>query len=299
MKIGLCGTGKMGSAMAERLMTEGHSVRVWNRTRERARPILEKGAEWADSPAAMAGNTDAIIVIVYDDEAARSVYEGEGGLAGADLNGQLVMEMSTIRPETVRELGEVVESKGGAFVECPVGGTVQPAREGQLLGMVGGKPEAVARARPVLDLLCKRHEHVGPVGAGAAMKLAVNLPLAIYWEALGEAMSIAEAFGIDRQVAGELLANSSGAIPAAKARIPPMLKVIEGGEPNPAAFALEGMVKDLGLMEHVAGQAGVQVPLVAAARGCYEKAFEDGWGGRDASLMAAWRVGSNGLPKRG
>ena len=298
MKIGLCGTGKMGSAIAERLMGEGHDVRVWNRTRERAQPLLDKGAQWADSPASMAGQTDAIIVMVYDDEAARNVYHGEGGLAGADLNGQLVIEMSTIRPETVRQLGDTVQSKGGAFVECPVGGTVQPAREGQLLGMVGGKPEAVARAKAILDLLCKRHEHVGAVGTAAGMKLAVNLPLAIYWEALGEAMSIAEAFGIDRQIAGELLANSSGAIPAAKARIPPALKVIEGGEPNPAAFALEGMVKDLGLMEHVAREAGVQAPLVSAARACYENAARDGWGDRDASMMAAWRVTSNGLPKR-
>jgi 3-hydroxyisobutyrate dehydrogenase len=298
VKIGLCGTGKMGSAMAEHLMNEGHDVRVWNRTRERARPLLDKGAEWAETPAAMVGQTDAIVVMVYDDAAARSVYEGEGGLAGAGLSGKLVIEMSTIRPETVRGLAELVESKGGAFVECPVGGTVQPAREGQLLGMVGGSPDAVERARPILDQLCKLHRHVGPVGSGAAMKLAVNLPLAIYWEALGEAMSIAEAWGIDRETAGELLANSSGAIPAAKARIPPMLKVVEGSEPAPSAFALEGMVKDLGLMEHVAKQAGLEAPLVAAARACYEKAVADGWGGHDASMMPAWRVGSNGLPKR-
>jgi len=297
MKIGLCGTGKMGAAMTERLMGEGHELTVWNRTRERAQPVIDKGARWADSPAALAGASEAIIVMVYDDAAALGVYEGEGGLASADLNGKLVIEMSTIRPETVRRLAELVESKGGHFVECPVGGTVQPAREGQLLGMVGGSAEAVERARPILDQLCKLHRHVGPVGAGAAMKLAVNLPLAIYWEALGEALSIAEAWGIDREVAGELLANSSGAIPAAKARIPPMLKVIDGGEPNPAAFALEGMVKDLGLMEHVSKEAGLDAPVVAAARACYARAVADGWGNRDASLMPAWRVGANGLPK--
>ena len=129
MKIGLCGTGKMGAAMAERLMGVGHELTVWNRTRERAGPTIDKGATWADSPAALAGASEAVIVMVYDDAAAESVYQGAGGLAGADLAGKLVIEMSTVRPETVRQLGELVESKGGRFVECPVGGTVQPARE--------------------------------------------------------------------------------------------------------------------------------------------------------------------------
>ncbi|HEX2256035.1 MAG TPA: NAD(P)-dependent oxidoreductase [Afifellaceae bacterium] len=298
MKIGLCGTGKMGAAMAERLMGEGHALTVWNRTRERAQITLDNGASWADSPAAVATKSEAVIVMVYDDAAARAVYEDEGGLASTDLSGKLVIEMSTIRPETVRRLADLAEGKGGRFVECPVGGTVQPAREGQLLGMSGGTPEAVEAARPILDQLCKLHRHVGPAGAGAAMKLAVNLPLAIYWEALGEAMSIAEAYGIDRHVAGELLANSSGAIPAAKTRIPNALKVIEGAEAAPAAFALEGMVKDLGLMEHVSKEAGLDAPLVSAARTCYAKATGDGWGGCDASLMPAWRVVANGLPRQ-
>jgi 3-hydroxyisobutyrate dehydrogenase len=298
MRIGICGTGKMGAAMAERLMGVGHEVGVWNRTRERAQPVLDKGASWADSPRALAAGSEAIIVMVYDDAAAKGIYEGKDGLAGADLSGKLVIEMSTIRPETVQHLARLVEARGGQFVECPVGGTVQPAREGQLLGMAGGSAEAVERAQPILDQLCKLHRHVGPVGAGAAMKLAVNLPLAIYWEALGEALSIAEAWGIDRDTAGELLANSSGAIPAAKARIPPMLKVVEGAEPGPASFLLEGMAKDLGLMEHVSKQARLDAPLVAAARACYERAANDGWGGRDASLMPAWRIGANGLPRK-
>jgi 3-hydroxyisobutyrate dehydrogenase len=298
MKIGLCGTGKMGAAMAERLSGEAHELTVWNRTRERAQPTIDKGARWADRPAALAEASEAIIVMVYDDAAALGVYEGRDGLAATDLAGKLVIEMSTVRPETVRRLAGIVEAKGGQFVECPVGGTVQPAREGQLLGMVGGSAEAVERARPILDQLCRMHRHVGPVGAGAAMKLAINLPLAIYWEALGEALSIAEAWGIEREVAGELLANSSGAIPAAKSRLPKAIEVIEGAEPAPAAFALEGMVKDLGLMEHVSKEAGLDAPLVAAARRCYERAAADGWGDRDASLMPAWRVTANGLPKK-
>jgi 3-hydroxyisobutyrate dehydrogenase len=292
MKIGICGTGKMGTAMAERLIGEGHEVRVWNRTTERAEAARDLGAEWADSPSAMVGATDSIIVIVADDAAALELYQRPDGFLGAELSGQLVIEMSTIPPKAVQRLAEIVQGRGGTFVECPVSGTVQPAREGQLLGFAGGEPAAVERAKPVLDLLCRRHEHVGPVGAGAAMKLAVNLPLAIYWEAVGEALSIAEAYGIDRQLAGDLLANSTGAIPVAKQRIPKALKVIAGEEPDPPAVTIAVMAKDVGLMNKVAAERGIVLPLAAVAREAYDEAARR-WGDRDALQLAAWRVIEN------
>jgi 3-hydroxyisobutyrate dehydrogenase len=167
-----------------------------------------------------------------------------------------------------------------------------------LPGPLVNEPDAVARAQPILDLLCRRHEHVGPVGAGAAMKLAVNLPLAIYWEAVGEALSIAEAHGIDRDLAGDLLANSTGAIPVAKQRIPKALKVIAGEAPDPAAVTIAVMAKDVGLMNEVAAERGIVLPLAAVARQAYDEAARR-WGDRDALLLAAWRVIENRTATRG
>jgi 3-hydroxyisobutyrate dehydrogenase len=297
MKIGICGTGRMGTAMAERLIGEGHQVSVWNRSRERAQTARELGAQWADSPATMVGATDAIIVIVADEVAALDLYQRPDGFAAGDMGGQLVIEMSTVTPSAAGNLAQIVEGVGGSFVECPVSGTVQPAREGKLLGFAGGIAEAVARAGPVLNLLCRRHEHVGPVGAGAAMKLAVNLPLAIYWEALGEALSIAEAHGVDRQLAGDLLANSTGAISVAKQRVPKALKVIAGEEPDPPAVTIAMMAKDVRLMNEVAAERGIVLPLAAVAREAYGEAALR-WGDRDALLLAAWRVIENRMSAR-
>jgi 3-hydroxyisobutyrate dehydrogenase len=294
MTIGICGTGKMGSAIAERLMDEGETVTVWNRTRERAQALLERGAGLADSPAALAGECDAVIVMLLDDAALHAVYEGEGGLLAAAPAGRLIVEMSTVRPATVAALAQKVRATGASFVECPVGGTVAPARAGKLLGMAGGSAEDVARARSLLEKLCRRVEHVGAPGCGAAMKLAINLPLIVYWEALGEALSLCEGAGISRELAGDILADSSGAIGVAKPRIPSILAALGGAEPTPANFALSASVKDLELATEAAGGFGARAPVAEAALGAYREAVANGWGDRDFPMQAAWRARQRG-----
>jgi len=290
MRVGICGTGKMGSAIAERLMEDGHQVSVWNRTRERAQPLLDQGADFADSPAALAAACDTIISIVIDDDAIAAVYEGEGGLLSAGLGGTLIIEMSTIRPQTSERAAAGVREAGGRFVECPVGGSVQPARNGQLLGLAGGEAADVEAARPLLEQLCRRLEHVGPVGAGAAMKLAVNLPLVVYWEAVGEALAIAGSAGIDLAQAADILGDTSGTIKVAPGRLPGIAEAVHGGAPAASAFSLAGMAKDLSLMSEVAGARQIDAPVTDAARDAYEAAVGDGWGDREGIMMAAWRV---------
>jgi 3-hydroxyisobutyrate dehydrogenase len=172
--IGICGTGKMGSAMAERLLDEGETLAVWNRTTSRAEPLVARGAERVASPAALVGGCDVVIVMLLDDAALAAAYEGDEGLLSTDLAGTLIVDMSTVRPDTSAGCAAKVVAAGGAFLECPVGGTVAPARSGKLLGMAGGSPADYERARPVLERLCRRVELVGDVGAGAAMKLAIS-----------------------------------------------------------------------------------------------------------------------------
>src|SRR5262249_60001340 len=117
-------------------------------------------------------------------------YKGAGGLLAGDVKGKLFIEMSTVRPETETALAAKVRARGAAMVDCPVGGSTGPALTGKLIGLMGGEPADAARAKPVLDQLCRRLEHCGPVGSGARMKLTINMPLMIYWQALGEAPAI-------------------------------------------------------------------------------------------------------------
>ncbi|MGI9505731.1 MAG: NAD(P)-dependent oxidoreductase [Geminicoccaceae bacterium] len=169
MRIGIAGVGRMGTAIAERLIGEGHELLAWNRSAGKVDALAAKGAIACPSPKALAGSAEAILTILTNAEAIEAVYDGTDGLLSDRLGGKLVVDMSTVRPETERALAERVRAKGAAFVECPVGGTVAPAKDGKLLGFAGGETADVERARPILDALCRRLEHVGPVGAGSSV----------------------------------------------------------------------------------------------------------------------------------
>ncbi|MFY0615412.1 MAG: NAD(P)-dependent oxidoreductase [Hyphomicrobiaceae bacterium] len=292
MKVGVCGIGRMGAAIAERLIETGHDVRTWNRTAASCEPLKAMGAKVADSPADLAETTDLVLVIVANDAAQSAVYGAPNGLASVNLDGRLIIDMSTVSQESSRAAAERIAAASGTFLECPVGGTVTPAKTGKLLGLAGGDIDAFERAKPLLENLCRRIEHVGPVGSGAAAKLAINLPLAVYWEALGEALAIAVAGGISKELAIDLLGDSTGAIPVAKMRIPAILDAIDGEEAAPPAFDIASMTKDLGLMVATAEKFGVTAPVAASAHDAYKQAREDGWADRDASTQAAWRVRS-------
>src|SRR3954452_24526580 len=138
MKIGVAGLGKMGSAIAERLIECGHDLVVWNRSPEKMAPLVAKGAVAAKSAAALTGEVEAIVTILFDAEAIDGVYRVSDGILAAELSGKLVIDMSTVRPETPAALAKDVRGRGGVFVECPVGGSTGPARQGKLLGMAGG-----------------------------------------------------------------------------------------------------------------------------------------------------------------
>src|ERR1700738_5697158 len=190
MKIGVCGTGRMGSAIAQRLMSVRHEVGVWNRNSAKTKPRVDAGAKLFASPAELVEGSEVTIVMLLNDAATEAVYRAPNGLLKARLAGKLVIDMSTVRPDTMKSNGALVLQQGAAFVECPVGGTVGPAKEGKLFGLVGGTKADLTRAMPVLEQLCRRTEHVGALGSGATMKLAINLPLLVYWQALGEALAI-------------------------------------------------------------------------------------------------------------
>ncbi|HWI27997.1 MAG TPA: NAD(P)-dependent oxidoreductase [Stellaceae bacterium] len=290
MEIGFCGTGRMGAAMVLRLLDQGHRLSVWNRTESKAKPLIERGAAWAKSPAALAQSHDLVITILTDTRAVESVYAGPEGLLAGSVTGKLFIEMSTVPPATARAIAERVRAKGAGLVDCPVGGTIGPARDGKLLGLAGGDAADFARARPVLEQLCRRVDHLGANGNGAAMKLAINLPLAVYWEALREAMSLIRGTGIDPAKALEIMGESSGGANALKSRAGKIVTALAGGSPD-VGFDIDGIRKDLRTMVEVAKGAGLELPVAATALRSYDAAAETGWGGRDGSSLVAWHAG--------
>ena len=286
MRIGVCGMGKMGSTIARRLMTFGHEVTVWNRNFGKTAPLVADGATAAQTPADLVSDVDVVISIVLDAPALNAVYRGPQGLLSADLTGKLLIDMSTVLPDVQIALSANVEQCGGTYVECPVGGTVAPARDGKLFGLAAGTPAAVARARPVLDQLCRRVEHVGAIGAGARVKLAVNLPLLVYWQALGEALSLCKSVGLSPAQLIDILGDTTGAANGIKGRGPDIARGLGGADTGPGSFDITGARKDLETMLALAAASGVQLPAATAALAGYEEAIAAGRGSNDSGQLA-------------
>ena len=293
MRIGICGTGRMGAALATRLLGLGHEVAVWNRTAAKTAPLAAAGAQVAASPAALAARCEAVITILTDAAAIDAAYRGAVGLLSGDVAGKLFIEMSTVRPETERALAEAVRAKRATLVECPVGGTVGPAKEGKLFGFVGGEAADVARARPVLEQMCRRVEHVGPVGAGASMKLAINLPLLVYWQALGEALSLVRPLGLEPARVLDILQDTSGAPNVLKNRAASLATQLGGGQVAPTVD-IDTIGKDLRTMIEEARSLGAALPVAASALGCYERASRDGLGAADCTKLPAYWIERGG-----
>lgn len=294
MHIGIAGTGKMGTAIGKRLLATGHRLTVWNRTPERAHELVGMGAALADSPKDLASKVDAVITMLTDGPALDQVYFGADGLLSGPVNGQLLIDMSTVSPAKQQEVGARVAAAGATYVECPVGGSVGPAQEGKLLGFVGGSADDLARARPLLETLCRRVEHVGPLGAGATMKLAINLPLMVYWQTLGESLSLIQSLNLDPERVIDILSDTSGAPSMLKVR-GPMIAQALAGAPNPKVTVnVSTMRKDLRAMLDQATLQHVQLPLTALALQCFDQAAEKGLDSADCTELPVWWLAEGG-----
>jgi 3-hydroxyisobutyrate dehydrogenase len=293
VNVGIAGTGRMGAAIATRLLGQGHAVAVWNRTPAKLAPLLAAGAKAADTPAALAASSEAIITILTDAAAIDATY---GGLLSGDVKGKLFIEMSTVLPETEQALAEKVRAKGAAIVECPVGGTTGPARDGKLFGFAGATDADFARAKPLLEQLCRRIEHVGPAGAGARMKLAINLPLLVYWQAFGEALALVQPLKLDPKRVIDIFADTSGGTNVLKARGSVVAAALEGKDTGPAGFDIDSMRKDLRTMIAAGEALGVDMPVTARALETFEQAVAAGFGKRDGTTWPAqWAL--HGKPR--
>lgn len=284
-RIGLLGLGRMGQAIAGRLLMAGFPLMVYNRTPDRAATLVQQGAHQASSPADLAIHADVLLSILTDDNAVERVYRGAHGIFSADITGKLLIEMSTIRTDTIRALHRTAAEHGASMLDAPVSGTLEPARQGQLMTMVGGAAEDLERARPVLESFSRRIAHMGPAGAGTTMKLVLNMPMAIFWVALGEALAMGRQHGLELAAMLDIMLDSPVALPALRGKAPIML-----GAPHEVAFDVTGVRKDLLAMIATAQHAGVPTPTGSAALAGFAAATAAGYGERDLAFVVEYLI---------
>jgi 3-hydroxyisobutyrate dehydrogenase/2-hydroxy-3-oxopropionate reductase len=283
----------MGAAMAGRLARHGFPVTVYNRTPTRADDVARvTGAATAATAAAAAEHADVVIVSLADDDAVSSTYAGDLGLAAGLTPGTVVLETSTIAPATVRALAPLVAGPGAMLLDAPVSGSVSVVEQGELTFMIGGDDAGLARARPVLEALSARVFHLGPVGTGAIMKLAVNSVVHALNQALSEALVLAEKAGVDRAAAYEVFAASAVAAPFVRYKMASFLRPDE----TPVAFKLDLVAKDLDLAADLADEVGARMDQLATNRRVVQEALRAGYGERDLSAIAELLRAPAGAP---
>ena len=248
----------MGSRMAKRLLDAGHDVTGYNRTKSKARWLLDAGMKWGDTPRAVASAAEITISMVANTQALQAVTSGaEGILAGLDA-GKIYIDMSTVSPAASRDIARQVEAKGARMLDAPVSGSVTTLEEGKLSIMAGGDRQAFERALPILQAIGPKVTHVGANGLAVSMKIATNLSLAVQMLAFSEGVLLAEKSGIARETAVEVLLNSVMASPMVKYRGPFVLKM-----PDEAWFDVDMMQKDMLLALEMGRQLDVPLPTTA------------------------------------
>lgn len=277
-RVGIIGTGIMGGGMALQLLRSGFSVVVWNRTAEKARPLVELGATAAATPAAVAAQADSVIVMVRDDAAVREVVLGPVGALNGARPGTTIINCSTVTPGLGRQVGAAVEARGCHFMDAPVTGSRDAAASGKLGFLVSGRSEVVKSQTDILKALGQTITNFGELGNSAIFKLANNQLAATLLRAMGESLALCAAAGLERQTVVESLVTTTARVCGLKKD-----KLVQRDWRTD--FALELMLKDLDQALATAADMRVPVPLVASTREIYRKAVEAGRGGLDFTAV--------------
>jgi 3-hydroxyisobutyrate dehydrogenase-like beta-hydroxyacid dehydrogenase len=283
--VAILGTGRMGSAMAHAQQAAGNTLVLQNRTRARAEKLaaeLGDAVRVVATPAEAAAVADVAISMLADDDAVVAAWSGADGLLAGARSGSVLVDCSTVRPDVIRSLESRARARGAGILDAPVSGSTALARSGQLTLMVGGRADDLERARPGLDALAKAIVHVGALGSGSAMKLAVNTVIYGLNQAVAEGLVLAEAAGIDRAVAYDVMANSAVGAPYLGYKRNAFLDP----DGTPTAFALELAEKDLWLIRDLAAAEGVDVPQAMLNLGVIRDASKRGRERNDFSTVA-------------
>ena len=276
MKVGLVGLGRMGAAIWQRLAECGCAVVAWDCSEKARAAQGKRGLRVLDGPRAVAAEADMVLSIITEDKGVRQVFAGPDGFLAAEVTGKLFIEMSTLQPMTHRELAPLVKAKGASLVDSPVMGSIPTVREGKLLALLGGEAADVERARTVLDHLTRRIVHIGPNGAGCAMKLAVNLGMAVYLQSLAEAIALGQSEGLKLDQMLEIFAEAPTASPWLKGKTG-----VLRGEPADITLDVRTMRKDVMSAIATGARNGVAMPATSGTLASLSAAVAGGWGEKD------------------
>jgi 3-hydroxyisobutyrate dehydrogenase-like beta-hydroxyacid dehydrogenase len=278
--LGYVGLGVMGTAITRRLLDAGHTVTVWNRTREKAEPLLEAGARSADSPREVAEQSEVVFTMVTNTAAVQAVTEGPDGILAGLAPGKVYVDMSTASPANTRSLAEKVAAVGAEMLDAPVSGTSITIEQGKASVMVGGDEDAFERVKPVFEAIGPKVFHIGPSGSAVTLKIAINLQLAVQMLAFGEGVLLAEKSGIARERVVEVMLASVIASPMVAYRGPLVL-----GHPDEVWFDCHMMQKDMNLALELGREVEVPLPTTAITNELLSAANGMGIGDRDFAAL--------------
>jgi 3-hydroxyisobutyrate dehydrogenase len=283
-RVGIAGLGRMGRALATRLLECRVALAVWNRTPGPERELVAKGALAVESPTALVQTCQIVVTSLANDQALEAVYSSQGGLLSGSAAGRLFIDTSTVLPATARRVAEHAKRVRAAFVDAPVLGTVAPARAGQLIVMVGGSEADVLKARAVLNNIARVVHHVGDVGSGAAMKVAVNIPVMAWWAALADSFKVAQACRLNPDQFAAIIGDSPAALAQLRLKMPILL-----GQSAEVGFDINGVLKLCDMMNQLAQTTGICLPSLEATREMFAAAAQGGWGERDVAALPRFR----------
>ena len=283
--VGVVGTGRMGSAISRAIRSAGFDLILWNRTRAPCDSLAaELGCRSVATPAEVSGGSDVTISMLADGDAVDAVYGGSDGVIAGARAGSVVVDSSTVPPAVLRRHEAAIRGRGAGVIDAPVSGSVSLAESGKLTLMVGGEMADFERARPVLGAYGNRLFHLGPVGTGAAMKLAVNTVIFGLNQALAEGLVLAERAGIRREWAYDVLAASAVGAPYVEYKRAAFLDP----DSTPVAFAAELAAKDLRLIGGLAADLGLELPQSKVDLDVMDALLSLGQGDKDFSAVAAY-----------
>jgi 3-hydroxyisobutyrate dehydrogenase-like beta-hydroxyacid dehydrogenase len=280
MKVGIVGLGRMGAAMSHRLRQNGIELVGWDQNANTNQTLAASGLPIANSARAVAAASEVVISIITEDHGVRRIFTGSQGFLSGDVTGKLFIEMSTLQPMTGRELAPLVEAKGARLIESPVLGTIPQVRDGKLLALVGGRAEDLERARPLLEKMTRRIAHMGPNGSGYAMKLAVNLGLGAYIQALSESLALGTKQGLTLDQMLDVLQEA----PYASGWMKSKIGILKGEKPE-MTLDIRTMRKDIMSAVATGALTGVPMPLSAGTLASLSAAVANGAGACDLAEL--------------
>jgi len=279
-RIGFIGIGLMGQHMARHLMAAGHPLTVWNRTKNKAQELLSAGAAWADSPKALAQNSEVVITMVTDSAASEAVSCGPDGILEGAHAGLTLIDMGSIAPEMSRAIAERARAKGVRMLDAPVTGNPKVAAAGKLGVMVGGELETFKDCLPIFEKMAVKIVYAGENGMGTTLKLINNLILGVAVEAVSEALVLAVKAGIDPQKVLDITSVGGARTAAMETRGPRMIR-----RDFSAGFSTSNMYKDLTGVMKLADECGVSLPAASISREILRAAKTQGKGDLDSCCV--------------